>query len=188
MSDRGLTPEMAAAIVARVIRPVMLFDGTFISGDVHLWTGIGEIDYLGTTYYGAGNLIGVSAMEETNEVKANGITITLAGVKSGSVALALAEVRRYLPGTVSLGLIDDDGQVVPDPWPMFRGLMNSCNLEDGADTASISIGYEHELIDLERPVNVRYTDAEQRRLFPGDTGMRYLISLQNKVLRWGSNT
>jgi hypothetical protein len=87
---------------------------------------------------------------------------------------------------LSLALIDDDGVVVPDPWPLFRGLMNSCTIEDGADTAAVTVGYEHELIDLERPVNTRYTDAEQQRLFPGDTGMRYLIRLQNKILRWGS--
>lgn len=184
--DRGMSAEMNAAIQERVIRPVILFDGTFNGGDIHLWTGIGDLTYSAIVYTGAGNLLSISAMEETNEVKASGITVTLAGVKSGSVALALDEVRRYLPCTLSLALIDDDGAVVPDPWPLFRGLMNQCTIEDGADTASITIGYEHELIDLERPVNTRYTDLEQRRLFPGDTGMRYLIGLQNKTLRWGS--
>lgn len=184
--DRGLTPEMEAAIVARIVRPALLFDGTFSDGDVHLWTGIGPIDYDGTPYVGAGNLIGLGTMEETNEVKASGIVITLSGVKTSAAALALAQVRRYQPGIVSLALVGDDGQVVPDPWPLFRGMVNSCDLQDGAETATLEIGYEHELIDLERPVNTRYTDAEQRRLFPGDTGMRYLISLQNKVLRWGS--
>lgn len=184
--DRGLTPEMDEAIQARVVRPVILYDGTFNDGDVHLWSGVGTIEYSGTTYYGAGDLLQFGTMEETNQVKAAGITVSLAGVTSGAAATALSEVRRYLPGVVSLGLLDDDGIIIPDPWPMFRGLLDTCNLEDGEETATISVGYEHELIDLERPVNTRYTDAEQRRLFPGDTGMRYLISLQNKVLRWGA--
>lgn len=186
--DRGLTPEMVAAIQERVVRPILLFDGTFNDGDVHLWTGLGQIEYGATTYDGAGDLIGVGPMEETNQVKATGITVTLSGVKSSAVAMALAQVRRYLPATISFALLGEDGLVIPDPWPMFRGLMNSCEMEDGAETAVLSIGYEHELIDLERPVNTRYTDVEQRRLFPGDTGLRHVISLQNKILRWGSRS
>lgn len=186
MADRGMSAAMNAAIQDQNVSPVLLFDGEFTSGAVHFWTGIGVLDWTGTLYTGLGEFLSVSDFEETNEIKSGGITVSLAGVTSGKIALALGEMRRYLPGTIWLGLLDDAGLLIDDPWPLFRGRLNTCSIDDGEETAVINVSYDHENVSLENPVVTRYTDEEQRRLFPGDTGLSRIVSLQNKVLRWGA--
>lgn len=186
MSDRGMSGAVNAAIQEPLVRPILLFDGAFKTGSLRLWTGIGPLDWAGDTYTGAGDLLSIGASEETDEVKAAGLEVRLAGVKPGSIAHALAEVERNRRGAIYFGLLDELGAIIPDPWPWFRGLLDSCAIDDGEETATIVLSYEHELIDLERPRDSRWTHEEQQRLFPNDTGLRYIKELQDKVLRWGS--
>jgi hypothetical protein len=210
--SRDLTAAMAAAIGASTVRPILLFEGEFSGGTINIWTGIGTLSWDSKTWSGIGSLLGVSRVEETDEIKAAGIVITLGGVRSADIALALAEMRRNRPGRLWLGLLSEamaigdpetdmaigdpatglmigleEDTLIADPKIIFRGRLDVCVIEDGADTARISISYENELIDLERPRTVRFTDEEQRRLYPGDDSLQYVASLQDTELRWGNN-
>ena len=121
-------------------------------------------------------------------MKANGITLSRRGVKPSDAALALSQVSRSRnkPGALWLALLTEEEEIIPDPWPLFRGRLDAGVVEDGSETAILSINYEHEMATLERPVETRYTHEEQTRRVPGDLGLEYIASLQNKPLRWGS--
>ena len=70
--SRDLTPDFAAALADRDLRPVIFFEGEFASGTVRLWSGLGEIGWAGQSWSGAGALLGLGAIEETSEVVAGG--------------------------------------------------------------------------------------------------------------------
>lgn len=184
--SRPLTAEMQAAIAAAMVRPAIFYQGQWTGGFVRLWTGLGPKDWNGNTFTGAGDLLGITPIEETDEVKASGVTITLSGVKSASIALALAEPGRNLPGQLWLALLDEDDEIIPDPRTIFRGRMDVVSIEDSTDGATIRVSYENEMITFEKPREVRYTDEEQKRLYPEDEGLGFIAVLQDTELKWGA--
>ena len=51
--------------------------------------------------------------------------------------------------------------------------------------STVTLTAESRLRDLERVRTRRYTDADQQSRFPGDKGLEYVPSLQDKQLIWG---
>ena len=185
--SRDLSAEVAAAIAAPVVIPVLLIEGQFIGGRLNWWTGVGDLAWDDKTWTGMGDLLGISEVEETDEIKAGGVTFSLSSVKTAKRSLALAEMQRGQPGKVWLGLLDAVGAVIPSPRILFRGRLDTCMVQDSDDgeTSTLALSYEHELIDLERPRQVRYTDQEQKRRFAGDRGLEGVAALKEALVPWG---
>lgn len=182
---RAMTPAAEAALTAPDLRPVMLFEGEFPSGTIRLWTGLGAVSWNGQTWTGAGNLIGVSEVEEGTDIVARGLTVTLAGVPPEFVALAITDARQGLPGRVWIGLLDTAGAIIADAVNVFAGRLDVPSIADGAETLTISVSYESRLIDLNTPREWRYTKESQRALYPDDAGLDYVAGLQDKRITWG---
>lgn len=182
---RNMTPEFEAALIARDVRPALFFEGTFATGVVRLWSGLGPIIWAGQTWIGAGNLIGFSGVEEGSDIVARGATISLSGVPSTHVALAISDAQQGLTGTVYVGLMAADGTVIADPIPSFVGRLDVPSIADGADTCVVSITYESRLIDLNTPREIRYTHEAQQQLYPGDRGFEYVTTIQDQDITWG---
>ena len=89
--NRGLTSTYRALARSRLLSPAVLVEGFFDSGTLRLWSGAGNLVAGGQTYTGAGDLLSVSSSAETQNVRANGITVGLSGVSSTVVSLALNE-------------------------------------------------------------------------------------------------
>lgn len=184
---RNLTPEFVQALRAPVIWPCLLMRGFFKSGEVRLWTGVGMLIHQGLAYQGAGDLLSISPIEETDEIKAVGVQIVISAIKSEAIALALLEMQRGKRGDIYFGLLYESGNtLVPSPTLLFRGRLNTVQIKDSHENAQLILGYENELIDLERPRTFRYTAAEQRRKHPTDSFLDYVAELVDKPLRWGS--
>lgn len=183
---RSITSGMQTAIAAPSVRPFLLFKAEFSSGWVRFWTGVGPLDWDGQTWQGSGNLISISVAEESEALQANGLAVTVSGVTSTLLGSTLTELRAGKSGYVYLGLFDDNGAIIADPKIIFRGRLDIGQIDDSDTSAPlIKLQYENELIDLERPREWRYTDEHQKLLYPGDTGLRYVESLQDKVVKWG---
>lgn len=180
-----LTDDMLAAIQAANLRLLFFYEGNFKNGAVHWHTGVGPLVWNAITWDGFGDALKFGDFEETNDIKANGIIVSVAGVAPSKIALALAEPQRNKIGRVWLGLLTEAGAVIDSPKVIFQGRLDKMSIDDGGETASISVAYEHELITLERTKEVRYTDAEQQRLYPGDRGLEYVAKLQDAEIPWG---
>jgi len=183
--SRDLTVGMASALTDAVVRPAVFVEGEFTGGTLNLWTGIGDLVWDGKTWTGVGTLLGVSEVEETDEIKAGGVTFTLSAVKTSQIALALSEVRRGQTGRAWLALLTEAGQVIADPKILFRGTLDTCVVQDEGETSTIALTYEHALIDLERPREARYTSQEQRRRYPDDPSLDAISALQDAQIPWG---
>jgi hypothetical protein len=182
---RDLTTAMSNAVTAPVVAAVMLFKGEYDSGDVCLWTGYGDVTFGGDTYQGVGDFGGVDNVEESMDIRANGITVTLSGIPSSLVAIALAEPYQSRPATLFLAALNlASGALIADPYP-WAGRMDVMSVEDGADTATISLTIENNLIELTRSKERRYTHEDQQIDFPGDLGLEYVAGIQEKPLNWG---
>lgn len=184
---RNLSQEMINALSAPVIWPALLLRGFFKSGEIRLWTGVGMLVHEGIAYQGMGDLISISTIEETDDIKATGVQIVLSAIKTEVIALALLELERGRRGDIYFGCLYESGNsLVPSPTLLFRGRLNTAQIRDAVEGPQLVLGYENELIDLERPRTRRYTAQEQRRYYPGDAFLDYIADLVDKKLNWGS--
>lgn len=187
MSARGLTADMLAAIVAGIVRPALLYEGTFIDGVgatqyLRLWTGVGTKSWDAKTWTGGGNLMGVSAIEEATEAKAVGFQITMSGMPTTQVALALTTAlrSRNQAGKVWLMLFESDGvTIVADPFLLKRGKFSMIPIEDNGDTCTITAKYEDRLVNLQKAKEFRYTTESQKLRDSTDLGFEFVESLQD---------
>jgi len=130
---------------------MVLFYGVelfFDSGTVRLWNGSHDAIIEGETYTGSGSLLTLSEIEETGEIAARGATVTLSGLDAGFVATALAENYQNRDARILFGTIVNNTFTA---YTLFRGRMDVMTINEGAETATISLAIENRLIDLERP-------------------------------------
>src|SRR5688572_7778743 len=121
MPDRDLTAGMATEVQAPVIRPCILYQGNFEGGTLRFWTGVGNLSWNGHTWTGGGNLLGISPLSESGQVENTGFTVSLSGMPSAAIAIALANARQGKPGKIWLALLDAAGEVIPDPFLAQEG-------------------------------------------------------------------
>jgi hypothetical protein len=166
---------------------VFFFKTVWDSGITRLWTGYEDITWDSQTWSGIGHLGGFSAISESREVRANGMSFTLTGVPSSLVSLMLADGRQGNEVSLWIGALDSSGSIVTDPYKLFSGLMDVPGIQEGGDTSTITLTAENRLIELTRANEVRHTDQFQRSRFSGDKGLEYIATLQNKSINWGKN-
>jgi len=184
MASRDLAAAQLSMIQAAAKRPVLFFEGEFTGGTLRLWSGVGTISWNGQSWTGAGSLLGFGQIQETTEIRASGTTISLNGISSSLISIALAQCRQGLSGRVWLGGLDASNAVIADPYMAFEGRLDVPEISDEGETCTISISYESRLIALERPRDRRVTHEDQQIDYPGDLFREYMVSLQDKVLNW----
>jgi hypothetical protein len=182
---RDLGAALISEVQAGTVRPVLLFEGVFATGTLNAWTGVGTLSWDSKSWVGTGAFGSVSAIEETDQVVASGIQVALNGIASTNVSLALQSCRQGAAGKVWLALLDSAGAIVGTPYLAFSGRLDVPVIDEGGDSATITIAYESRLADLERPRIRRYTDEDQRAEYPGDLGFQYVAGLQDKPIPWG---
>ena len=205
--SRDLSTITIENIEANVVYPFfaveLLFDG---ANTLRMWTGQGTLVLQdGTQWVGAGSILDISAIEETAEMAVKGATITISGVSSEALSLALSEpyqgrVCNIYFGTFSTGailqesgsflLLQDGSKInIQDGSTgfnqIFSGYMDQMNIQEDADTSTVSLIVENKLVDLERARVARFTSGYQKSIYPGDLGLDFIEDLQDKKIPWG---
>lgn len=187
MSTRDLTPLVKDELEKGLVRLAMFVECIFDDGPLRLWSGLGPYTFNGQIYEGAGSLGGIDAIEENaGDVKATGVAMKLSGIPSDMVALCLAEHFQGRPVTIWFAMFDENGALIPDAIQIFKGRMDYPVIEEGGETATITVFAESLLIDLERPRIRRYTNEDQTSAFPGDMGLEFTAAIQNVEIVWQS--
>ena len=206
--SRDLSTNTLENIAGDVVYPFFAVELNFDSETLRMWTGQGTLVLEdGTQWVGTGQLLDISAIEETAEMAVRGATLTLSGVPSEILSLALSEpyqgrVCNIYFGTFSKGsllqedgpyiLLQDGGRIQLEQSAkgfnqLFSGYMDQMNIQDGADTATIELKVENKLVDLERARVARFTSGYQKSVYPNDKGLEFVESLQDREIFWGRN-
>ena len=183
----------------------LLYDG---DQTLRLWTGYGTLVYQGVSWYGSGALLQVDSIEETTEISAKGASVTLSGIPSEVLSLALTEPYQGREAKIYFGpfskgllqqesedyiLLEDGSRISLESGTtnlseIFVGYMDQMNIEETPDVCTIQLALENKLIDLERTRVARFTSAYQKSLYPNDLGLDFVESLQDKDIVWGRNS
>ena len=206
--SRSLDPTTIENINKNVVYPFNAIELKFDGDNVlRLWTGIGTLTLAdGTEWVGAGTLLSISDIEETAEMAVKGATISLSGIPSEVISLALSEPYQGRVCNIYFGtfseegsllkedsdfiLLQDGSQILVDTGEkgfneIFSGYMDQMNIEESAETSTIEVTVENKLVDLERARVARYTSGYQKSIYPNDLGLDFVESLQDQKLSWG---
>jgi len=160
----------------------------FDSGTIRLWTGIDDLTISSESYTGAGQLLSISNVEESTDLKSAGLTVGITGMDTTVLNLALTENYQNRFITLYLGYVMGKTNEVAGTLVLFKGRMTTLSITDTPQGSTISINAENRLIDLDRPSNFRYTKESQNFLHNGDTGFNRVASLQDKEIVWGKQS
>jgi len=191
--SRDLSSGVSSTLNDDVIYPFFAvelnFDsGTFTAADgttqdlvLRLGTGLGTLTYDGNRYDGTGNMLDISSIEESTEIAAKGATITLSGVPSQVVSLALSEQYQGRECTIYFGMTSSQSSLTE----VFTGYMDQMSIDEGPESSTVQLTVENKLIDLERPRVGRFTSEYQKSIYSEDKGFDFVESLQEQKLTWG---
>jgi hypothetical protein len=186
--SRELTTAMKSAVTADLVRPITLVQCAFDSGNLNLWSGIGNLTVDSVDYVGAGTLLKISEVVESAELSANGMSVALSGITEPLLSKARDEDYQGRELKVLLGAMDASNGVVADPVIVFSGFMDTMIINDGAETAAIQITVENRLIEFERTRVRRYTAEDQKIDYPTDKGLEFVAEMAEKEIVWGRSS
>ena len=204
--SRELSPNTIENIEGDIVYPFFATELNFSTETIRMWTGQGTLVLdNGTEWFGLGQLLNISSIEETSEMAVKGATVSLSGIPSELLSLALSEpyqgrVAKIYFGTFSYGsllqqsgsyILQQDGSRInlqdgsKGLNELFSGYMDQMNIEESAETTTIELTVENKLIDLERARVGRYTSGYQKSIYPNDLGLDFIEGLQDKKISWG---
>lgn len=182
---RNLSPAMLTALQSGILYPAIFVNLGFASGTAYIWSGIGNYTWNGNTYVGVGDLGQISVIEEGATVEAKGISVTLSGIDSTMLADALQESQLGLPATIYIALYTGPGgTIIADPLTAWSGFTDQPEIVLTGPTAEITLRLESVLLELNKPVDRRYTLQDQQVQAPGDIAFQFVPSLQEISFVW----
>lgn len=204
---REISDALAEELQSTNMSPALLAEFEFDSGTIGSWSGYGTLTWGDRQFVGNGNMVGVSDVQETQDMQAAGLVFNLSGIPSSLISLALNERYQSRPCRLWLGMVDiqvsiakeDDtgafltesgdkilleNQLFGDPVQLFSGLMDVMEFTDDGTTASIKLSAENVLSKLRRTRERRYTPEDQKAKYPGDRFFDFTAQLQDKELVW----
>jgi len=180
-SASTLLPTLASSF----FRPAFLVMLTLRSSTQYMWSGVGPLVYSGNTYLGIGSLGQMGPISEGVEVKAEGTSLTLSGIDPALLNDCLTDIKVGAPAKIWFTALNVANHIIGTPYLLFSGQVDKPSITTGVETISISLALETRMFNLQRATQRRYTSADQRVLYPDDTGFNSVESLSDVALRWG---
>jgi hypothetical protein len=185
--SRGLDASLIAEYESNELTLHILVELEYDSGTSRYWSGIGDITYNSNTYTGTGALGSIGNVQENISLSPAKLELSLSGIPSSAISIALSEPYQGRSANVYLSTGQQSSAGVLDSTyvhTIFSGKMDVMQIREDGDTAEILLVLENELIRLER-VNIRrWTDTDQKELYPNDYGFDRVQVLQDKKVGW----
>jgi hypothetical protein len=181
---RVLTAPAKAAFCQLNFPMLILVELEFASGIVRCCNATYTFHWNGVDWLGIGTLGSIEAIQEGTALQMYGCALTLSGIPTEIISTAFSEDYQGRTATIWLAPLTDDYQFIADPVVVFKGRMDTMDIEVGK-TSKVTLSVESRLVDWDRPRIRRYNDADQTAEFPGDRGFRYVAQMVQKDLKWG---
>ena len=175
----------AAALAERDVRLFVAVALDFAAEAVYAHDGVGAISFGGHDYAGVGEFGGIEIAEESLEIIAKPITLTLSGVDASKIGTAMdATEYQGRNVTVYLGLQHINTYALIDtPEVLWEGRMDQMSVGLLPGEASITLRCEHRL--RREPRIARYTDVDQQLKYPGDRFFDQVPKISGYRGKWG---
>ena len=183
---RDLSTDAATALASPGV-PLCLLIRMDLSDPVFVTTADANISYDGHTWLGVSMVGNVEQITDTAGERAP-LRFTLSSVPLEVLALALdaANEARGKRCRVYLHIYDPATYLPLHTELIWTGNLDVMTITEGANSGQIGVTAEHRAVTFGRVKAIRYTDADQRRLFPGDKSLQYIVSQSQENTVWPS--
>jgi len=181
--SRGRTGTQTAADTASHRGAAVLLEMAFDSGTLRLCIGPHSITSGGNLYVHTGAALSVEPHGETAD-GTEGLQFTMTGLAAGVFDLVAGEpYQRRLVRMLEQRFSADDAPADVASVE-YIGRMVGLTSQEDPKSRTWTVAVQTEQFDAEgrRARNVRFSDAELRRRFPGDLGAEYAASLEERVM------
>lgn len=167
----------------------------FATNRQNWWLGYGPLTAGGVEYQGTGDVIQIGAMSLTYGMSAGMVRFDIPNASAAMVARCdnqAAEVnnRRCQLFYQLFSTVEDSatgehqGRLIGDPISMFVGVMRDMRSTSSAERRNIELEAYGRMSRQAKPPYGRWTDADQRARYPGDTGLGLVAGLKDKAITW----
>jgi hypothetical protein len=184
--SRIISADMISALSASPVRPVYLLRTNVATPYLAYCSLDRDLTWDGIPYVGNGTFLGRSSIVESNDDSADELEIILSGVSEALLSIILAYSHGNILGRLYLGLLNAAGALIADPLTLFEGIIDCPTIQDKVDELSLSIKYVSTLLPMQSSREIRYTDAMQKHMFPGDLGFEFLSQIAAWKGFWGT--
>lgn len=115
---RDLSPAVVAEIAKPSIHPRFFVELDFLSAPVRLWNGLGQFEWDGKTWTGAGDLLGFDEIEEASDGSATTVTLTVSGIPSSLTGPIYQDQWQGRSAYIWFGMMRDTGPLLVSGDPI----------------------------------------------------------------------
>lgn len=181
--SRVTSSDNATALQQPNVQLCIAVDMDFPSGHIRLHDAPGPLTIGGYTYEGTGKVLLSGAVEESIDVIAKPITLTLSGVDADMIGTARAGGYQGRSITLYLALFSISGDLIDTPEILWEGRMDAISIRLGYGEASLTLNCEHRL--RREPRIARYTNQDQQLAYSGDRFFDQVPKIQGFRSKWG---
>jgi hypothetical protein len=176
--------DLVDALRAGRVQRHLLFRMAHSQGTVLAWDGVGEFEFDGETYLGVAGFVQLEGVSNSGDLQNHEILATLNGVALENIGLLDTNVRGQ-PATITAVWLTEDGVALASRI-VFVGTADVLRLKLDAESRALTVRLRGPQAEWRTPPRAYYTDADQQRRFPGDTGFKLVRSLENTTVSgWG---
>jgi len=181
---RNLHSDLQLAVTAPDISWLYLIRLEFDEGTAAWTTGYNTVNHLGVDYIPAGHLASISPVKESGGFKSAGMSVGMSGIDPVIVQMMQATNSQDRPAFVYCCATDKSLVYSANKTRLyFAGRVDGIDGTMG-QSPSFTVALRSRLSDWQRVRSIKYTDADQQRLHPGDRGMEYIPQLSKRVIVW----
>jgi len=180
---RGLSTAVNNELATDKLNPVTL---------LYLNIGLGyrftdhykDITYDSNTYSASSLFIKTSGVSESSEVDITNLTLEFTGVDQAILSLLLS--GNYMDKEVEVykGFMDANQALIADPFLLFKGRVESFNLNEDLTSSDVQIVVASHWADFDKIKGRKTNTNSQQLYFAGDLGFDY-ASQTVQDIKWG---
>lgn len=155
-----------------------------IPGPVYLTNHGSDIVEGGYTYLSSGLVGNLQPATQQASISLNTYKIELSNVDQTITNAYMSQNYRGFDAVVSLVLIDTNGDVINDPYIIFKGTLDNLQIEESASKAKLTLSLTSHWASF-NATNTRYTtDHSQNEYHSGDSFFKWAYR-ERSNLGWG---
>lgn len=185
--SRTLHADVITALAQPTVRYMYMVDLQLDSDHLAFNSTLATHTYGAVDFIGAGNLGSVGEISESPGLDPGGCDVTLSGINTALLAVILGEEYLNRRGIIYIALLDDDNQIIGDPFIYFDGLIDSLSV-NYSTTAAVTVSLKDRLVTWNREKVELWTHEEQQAQHPGDKGLEFVNAIAEREIIWPAAT
>ena len=143
-----------------------------------------DVVYDSNTYTASSLFTKLSSVKESSEVEVSNITLSFSGADQTIISLFLSNNYMEKEAEVYKGFLDNNEQVIADPFLLFKGRIESFSIDESINQSNANIVVASHWSDFSK-IEGRKTNTNSQQLhFANDLGFEF-ASQTVQDIKWG---